>query len=349
MLNTDTKVLWLNADEPDIQALFERPTSTQLAAYFGNHQIVVIDEAQRIADIGIKLKLITDSIKNVQVIATGSSALEIANQINEPLTGRKVELNLYPISFGEMVEHHGLITEKRLLTQRLIYGYYPEVIMNAGNERKILRQLSDSYLYKDILMWEGIKKPEKLLKLMQALALQVGSEVSYHEIGNMVGLDSQTVERYIQLLEKVFVLFRLSSLSRNLRNELKKSKKVYFYDNGIRNALIANFAQPELRSDIGALWENFLVSERVKSNHYENKWCNTYFWRTNEQQEIDYIEESDGNLAAFEFKWNSKAKNKFPLTFTKAYPNATQKMINPENFDAFLLESNLTTNSSPSQ
>ncbi len=332
--NSDT--LWLNADEPDIQALFEQPTSTKLAAYIGQHKTVVIDEAQRINNVGIKLKLITDSLKYLQLIATGSSALELANQINEPLTGRKWEFNLYPLSFGEMVNHHGLLQEKRLLTHRLLYGYYPEVVNTVGNERNTLKQLSDSYLYKDLLMWEGIKKPEKLLKLMQALALQIGSEVSYNEIGNMIGLDSQTIERYVNLLEKIFVIFRLGSFSRNLRNELKRSKKIYFYDTGIRNALIANFAEPQLRNDIGALWENFLVSERLKYNHYERRWCNQYFWRTTEQQEIDYLEESDGKLEAYEFKWSIKARNKFPVTFTKTYPDAPTKVITPDNFENFL-------------
>jgi predicted AAA+ superfamily ATPase len=336
LLGNDSDTMWLNADEPDVQALFDQPTSTKLSAYIGTHKVLVIDEAQRIADIGIKLKLITDNLKHLQLIATGSSALELANQVNEPLTGRKWELNLYPLSFAEMVTHHGLLQEKRLLSHRLLYGYYPEVVSNQGNERAILKQLSDSYLYRDLLMWEGIKKPEKLLKLMQALALQIGSEVSYHEIGNMIGLDSQTVERYVQLLEKVFVVFRLGSFSRNLRNELKRSKKVYFYDTGIRNALIANFAEPQLRTDIGALWENFLVAERLKYNHYSNRWCNSYFWRTTEQQEIDYVEDSDGILAAYEFKWSIKTKNKFPTTFTKTYPTASTQLITPDNFESFL-------------
>ncbi len=336
LLSNSPDTIWLNADEPDIQALFEAPTSTKLAAYLGQYKTVVIDEAQRIADIGVKLKLITDNLKHLQLIATGSSALELANKINEPLTGRKWELYLYPLSFGEMVDYHGLLQEKRLLTHRLLYGYYPEVVSNVGNERKILRQLSDSYLYKDLLMWEGIKKPEKLIKLMQALALQIGSEVSYNEIGNMIGLDSQTVEKYIQLLEKSFVIFRLSSFSRNLRNELKKSKKIYFVDTGIRNALIANFAEPALRNDIGGLWENFIISEKRKQNHYSEKWCNSYFWRTNEQQEIDYVEDSDGLLTATEFKWDGKAKNKFPTTFTKAYPDAKTQLITPDNFEQFL-------------
>ena len=252
---------------------------------------MVIDEAQRIEDIGLRLKLITDQINDVQLIATGSSSFDLANKINEPLTGRKWEYKIYPISFKEMVNHHGLLEEKRMLPHRLIYGYYPEIVNNPGEEKEILKQLSDSYLYKDILMWEQIKKPDKLLKLLQALAFQVGSQVSYNELAQTCGMDSKTVEKYIILLEQTFIIFRLGSFSRNLRNELKNSKKIFFYDNGIRNALIANFSPAETRTDIGALWENFLISERVKALHYSNKWSNYWYWRTKEQKEIDRSEE----------------------------------------------------------
>ncbi len=330
-------VLFLNGDELDVQQLFENISSTRLKAIVGNKKEVVIDEAQRIEDIGLRLKLITDEMPEVQLVATGSSSFDLANKVNEPLTGRKWEYTMYPLSFGEMVAHHGLLDEKRLIPHRLVYGYYPEVVTHQGEEKDILKQLSDSYLYKDILMWEQIKKPEKLMRLLQALAFQVGSQVSFNELGQMCGLDSKTVEKYVTLLEQTFVIFRLGSFSRNLRNELKNSRKIYFYDNGIRNALIANFSQIENRSDVGALWENFLVSERRKMLSYNNLWRNSWFWRTTDQKEIDYIEEGDGAIAAYEFKWNPQAKAKEPGQFAKNYPESTFSVVHPDNVDEFLL------------
>ncbi|MFI3287899.1 MAG: ATP-binding protein [Rikenellaceae bacterium] len=330
-------VLWLNGDEIDVRNLLENVSSTRLSAIVGNKKIVVVDEAQRIEDIGLKLKLIADNLKDVQLIATGSSSFDLANKVNEPLTGRKWEYRMYPISFSEMSAHHGLLEEKRMLPHRLVYGYYPDVVVNAGREKDILRQLSESYLYKDILMWEQIKKPDNLLKLLQALAMQVGSQVSYNELGQTCGLDSKTVEKYVVLLEQTFVIFRLGAFSRNLRNELKRSRKIYFYDNGIRNALLANFSIAENRSDIGALWENFLISERMKNNHYSGRWANSWFWRTTQQKEIDYLEEEDGALSAFEFKWNDKAKVKIPVQFEEAYSSAVFKVITPQNVEEFLL------------
>ncbi|AEF82601.1 ATP-binding protein [Leadbettera azotonutricia] len=329
-------LLWLNGDEQDVQALFENISSSRLKHIFGKKRYVVLDEAQRIKDIGIKLKLITDEMPDVQLIATGSSSFDLANQVNEPLTGRKWEYRMYPLSFAEMVMHHGLLEEKRLIPHRLVYGYYPEVVNNPGDEKELLKQLSDSYLFKDILMWEQIKKPEKLIKLLQALAMQIGSQVSYSELGQLCGLDSKTIARYIVLLEQCFVIFRLGSFSRNLRNELKFSKKIYFYDTGIRNALIANFSLPELRKDIGQLWENFLVSERKKKLEYDHIWKNTWFWRTVSQQEIDYLEDGDETLNAFEFKWNATAKHKAPKTFLERYPGSSFKVISPENVEEFL-------------
>ncbi|NIJ55732.1 ATP-binding protein [Dyadobacter arcticus] len=329
--------LWLNGDEPDVRALFETATSSRFRQLFIGKRNVVIDEAQRIPDIGLKLKLITDNLKDIQLIATGSSSFELANKVNEPLTGRKWEYKMFPLSFGEMVAHHGLLEEKRLLTQRLVYGYYPDIINHPGEEKETLKQLTDSYLYKDVLMWENIQKPEKLLRLLQALAFQVGSQVSFSELGQISGLDNKTVEKYINLLEQVFVIFRLGSFSRNLRNELKNSRKFYFYDNGVRNALIANFSQPELRTDIGALWENFIVSERMKFISYNGIWANHYYWRTKQQTEIDYLEETDGKLYAYEFKWSPKARATFSKAFSNAYPQSEFKVINSENFDEFLL------------
>lgn len=336
LFKANNKCILLNGDELDIQKLFADISADRLKSIFGEKKIVIIDEAQRINDIGLRLKLITDQIKDVQLIATGSSSLELANKINEPLTGRKWEYKMFPFSFGEMVEYHGLLKEKRLLPQRLIYGYYPEVITNEGKEKKVLKEITDSYLYKDILVWENIKKPDKIILLLQALALQIGSQVSYNELGNICGIDSKTVEKYINLLEQTFIIFRLNSYSRNIRNELKNSRKIYFYDNGIRNALIANFSHIELRQDIGALWENFVISERLKFNSYNELWTNTYFWRTKEQKEIDYIEDSDGILSAFEIKWSPNAKYKRPKQFLETYENSIFKVIHKDNIEEFL-------------
>ena len=335
-----TNALWLNADEHDIQQMFKNNSSTRFKNIFGTKKIIIIDEAQRIKDIGLKLKLIHDEMPEYQIIATGSSAFELVNRINEPLTGRKWEYNIFPLSFGEMVEHHGFIDENRLLHERLIYGYYPEIVVNPDEKKELLKQLIDSYLYKDILMWHRLKKPEKLVKLLQALAFQVGSEVSYNELSSLIGIDNQTVEKYIQLLEQVFVVFRLPAFSRNLRKEIKRGRKVYFYDNGIRNAIIANFNILELRNDKGALWENFLISERMKYLHYNNIWANSFFWRTKDQQEIDYIEEKDGKLYAFEMKWNHKKTPKLAKIFATTYPNHEYNIINPKNYEEFILNTN---------
>ncbi len=330
-------VRWLYADEQDVQALFANPSSTQLKKEFGNAKIIIIDEAQRIKDIGLKLKLITDQIKDIQLLVTGSSAFELANEINEPLTGRKWEYKLFPLSFEEMVNQHGLLTEKRLLTHRLIFGYYPDVVLAKGNEKEVLNQLSDSYLYKDLLSWNQIKKSDKLVKLLQALAYQLGNQVSYNELSNLVGLDNETIESYILLLEQAYVIFRLGTYRRNLRTELKRTRKIYFYDNGIRNALIANFQQADLRQDMGALWENFMVSERMKHNAYHQNWVNRYFWRTTAQQEVDYLEEGDGKLSAYEFKYSTHKKGRITKAFTNAYPDAKTQIITPQNFEEFVM------------
>ncbi len=336
VLLSTNETLWWNGDETDIRQILRNPNSTLLKSLIGKHKLLIIDEAQRIENIGLCIKLIYDNIEGVKVIASGSSAFELANKINEPLTGRKWEYFLYPISYKEMVDHHGLIEENRLLQHRLIYGYYPDVINNYGDEQAILQQLSDSYLYKDILTWEKVQKPDRLEALVQALAFQVGNEVSYFELGKITGLDKETVERYIILLEKSFIVFRLRSFSRNLRTELKKSRKIFFYDNGLRNAVIRQFNPLGLRNDVGALWENFIISERMKYLEYNKIYTNRYFWRTHSQQEIDYLEERDGKLLAFEFKWKSKSKVKLPKSFTEAYPQSEQKVITPDNFSEFI-------------
>ncbi len=332
--------LWLNADDFKIKTLFEIASISQLKSIIKDAKTIIIDEAQTIKDIGLKLKIIIDEFKNTQVIATGSSAFDLANELNEPLTGRKFEFQMYPISFEEMVEQTNLLSELNQLNHRMVYGYYPDVVVNQNDEKRILKQLADSYLFKDILIWNKIKKSDKIIKLLQALSFQIGNQVSYNNIGNLIGLDSETVERYIILLEKSFIIYRLSSFSRNHRSELKKSRKVYFIDNGIRNAVISNFSNLALRNDIGALWENYIISERKKYLEYHNIYANTYFWRTKTQQEIDYIEEIDGQIYAYEFKWNKNAKAKFPKSFLITYPNAITKIITPDNYYEFITNQN---------
>ena len=338
MLGDRKDVVWMNGDDLDIQELFRDMSSTRIRAILGNNQFLVVDEAQRIPDIGLRLKLITDQIPQVQVIATGSSSFELASKVNESLTGRKREFKMFPLTFGEMVHHTNFLEETRMIPHRMVYGYYPEVVTHPGDERSVLKELSDSYLYKDILSLDSINKPDKLVRLLKALALQIGSQVSYNELGQLIGLDSKTVERYVDVLEKSFIIFRLNSFSRNLRNELKTSRKVYFWDLGIRNAVIGNLAQVENRADTGDMWENFVIAERLKQNAYRGNFAQSWFWRTRQQNEIDYVEEEDGRLLAFEFKWNDRKANvKCPESFAKSYPGAEFKVITPKNVEEFLM------------
>lgn len=333
-LNQDA--ILLNGDEANVREALSNTGLSQLRSIIGNNQVLIIDEAQRIENIGITLKLFVDNFPEIQVIATGSSSFELANRINEPLTGRKYEHLLLPFSQHELQNHFGYLDEKGMLHHRLIYGTYPEVVTHPGEETQILKSLSDSYLFKDIFTWENIKKPDRLELLVKALAFQIGNQVSYHELGQLAGLDNETVEKYILLLERALVIFRLNSFSRNLRNELKRSRKIYFYDNGIRNALINNFNQVEFRSDIGQLWENYLISERMKRNNFRQHYCNTYFWRNHNQQEIDYLEEYGGKIYAYEFKWGKKRKVNIPASFAEAYQQNEWNIINPENYLDFL-------------
>ena len=333
----DTAYLYLNGDDADVREMLTNTTATKLKAMVGNNKILFIDEAQRIQNIGLTLKLFTDQIKDVQVIATGSSAFELSSQVNEPLTGRKYEYMLYPLSFAEMVAHHGLLQEKRLLDHRLVYGCYPEIVTKPGEERRLLKLLASSYLYKDLLMLEQIKKPLILEKLVSALALQIGNEINYQELAQTIGGDRKTVDKYIDLLEKAFVVFRLPALNKNVRNEIKKGKKVYFYDCGIRNAVMNNFKAIDSRTDAGALRENYVIAERMKMLHYNDIDVKQYFWRTTQQQEIDLIEESSDQWAAFEFKRNAKAKVRFPQTFSDNYTNSKMLVVSPANVEDFLL------------
>lgn len=330
-------VRFYNCDEPETRNLFSNANITTLQLAIGDNKLIIIDEAQKVDNIGLTLKLIVDNFKDIQLIATGSSAFELRNRLNEPLTGRKFEYIMYPISTSELVLTEGILEEKKLFESRLVYGSYPDIINRKTDVRELLTLLIDSYLYKDILTLDEIRKPALLNKLLVAIALQIGNEVSYHELAQTVQSDSKTVEKYIDLLEKCFVIFRLNALSRNLRNELKKSRKIFFYDNGVRNAVLQNFSPLNLRNDTGALWENFFVSERIKRNQYKRNFAKIFFWRTTQQQEIDLIEEADGQFTAFEIKWNENRKRNFPASFLASYPVKETVIITPKNYLDYLL------------
>jgi len=327
--------LYLNCDEPDIRELLTTKTSTELKETIGNHKLILIDEAQRVPDIGLTLKLIADSFSDIQVIATGSSSFELSSSVVEPLTGRKFEFYLFPLSVQELSAVYSPLEIKRLIENRLIMGMYPEVVTNPNESKELIDELARSYLYKDILTYQGLRSPEALEKLVQALALQIGGEVSYNELAGIVGIDKKTVDAYIQILEKAFVVFRLNPFSRNLRNELKKLRKVYFYDTGIRNAVIRNLNPIHLRQDAGQLWENFLISERMKYNLNNRVRVNAYFWRSHQQQEIDYLEDNGGLLSGFEMKWGTK-RHRIPKVFLSTYKDSTIEKIDRKNFMHFV-------------
>lgn len=329
--------LWFNGDEPDTQLLLENITSDRLNALAGNHKIIVVDEAQMIHNIGLLIKRMVDNFPEIQVIASGSSAFELADKTKESMVGRKVELQLFPLSFKEMVNHSNFIEETRLLPHRLVFGYYPEVVNNPGKEERVLNDLVDGFLYKDILNLEGIKKSSTLQKLVQMLAFRIGSEINYTSLGNDLGINRLTVEKYIDILEKNFIIFSLNAFSNNQDNELKKGRKVYFWDNGLRNRIIKNFKPIELREDVGALWENFVISERKKKLFYEHSFKDTYFWRNTQQAEIDFLELRNGDIDAFEIKYNPNQKVRFTKSFTDKYHPKTTQVIHKENFWEYLL------------
>ena len=330
----DLDFLFLDADDPTTRSMLTDPNTEQIRTILADNRIVFLDEAQRISGIGLTLKIITDQFKEVQLLVSGSSSFDLGNELNEPLTGRKWEYEMFPISWEEYENKIGHIKSEQQLENRLLYGFYPEVINNQGKERESLKSLVNSYLYRDILAFSDIRKPEVLEKLLQALALQMGSEVNYNELAQIVGINKVTIQKYIEILEKGYIVFRLNSFSRNLRNEIKQNRKIYFYDNGIRNMIIGNFNPLDLRVDKGALWENFLVSERRKQNLYKDTFSKMYFWRTRQQQEIGFVEESNGRFYGFEFKWKSKKAN-FPQKFIETY-NAETFLINKDNFRSFV-------------
>ena len=334
------RILELNGDDSDVRTMFEDTDETRIRTLIGNHDFLLVDKAQKIINVGNMLKIIADRIPDMKVIATGSSSFKLAKAVNESLTGRKLEFRLYPLSFKEMVDHTNLLEERRLIAHRMIYGYYPEVVSSPGNEKEILKELIDSYLYKDVLEENSIGRPDRLVKLLQALAFQIGSTVSSNELAGLVGIDAKTVDRYINILERNFIIFTLPSYASNQRNELKFSRKLYFWDLGIRNAVIGNMAPLELRppEEAGHLWENFLVSERIKRNDYAGRtFVKHYFWRTQQKKEVDLIEIEDGRMSAFEFKWKPGKAVAAPRQFTTQYNNAEFHCITPSEIGDFLL------------
>ena len=334
---SNKKTLLLNGDEIDVKELLYHTNASRLKHAFAGYDVVVIDEAQEISGIGISLKIISDKLKHIQVIATGSSAFELADRTSEPLTGRKFEFLLFPLSFSEMVNYHGFIQENKLLDLRLIFGYYPEVVKSEGKEEEYLKLIAKSYLYKDILRLDNIRKSELLEKILRALALQTGNEVNYNELAQTTGTNSNTVAKYIDVLEKAYIIFKLPALSKNVRNEIKKGKKIYFWDVGIRNAIISNYNPVSLRTDSGALWENFLICERMKLHRYNETNVKCYFWRTTQQQEIDFIEEYTDYYKVFEFKRNKKSKVKLSKTFSDKYNVKSFEVVNPANYEEFIM------------
>lgn len=330
------KSIYLNCDEIDVRRALTDKTSTELKSFIEDNQLVVIDEAQRVKNIGLTLKLLIDNFPQIQVIATGSSAFELSGKIKEPLTGRKEEFFLFPFSVAELSQIKSHLELGRSLENLLIFGSYPRVFFPGEGREKIIRELATSYSYKDVLVYQDIRNPELLEKLLQALALQIGHEVSYVELAQLLGVNKITIESYVRILEQAYIIFRLAPFSRNIRNELKRKRKIYFYDLGLRNALINNFNSLSLRQDVGALWENFLVLERLKKNNNLGIVNNIYFWRTTDGKEIDYLEEANGVLSGYEFKWR-KGSFKAPKEFLETYKNSSVNLINKDNFLEFLL------------
>ncbi len=329
--------LVLNGEDLNTHELLSYRSIQNYKNLIGTNKLLVIDEAQNIPDIGNILKIIVDEFKGLKILISGSSAFDIFNKMGEPLTGRKITFNLFPFSEEEISKYETPVENFDNLKLRLIYGNYPEVYNLKDNSDKIeyLKELVNSYLLKDILIVESVKNSDKILGLLKLLAYQVGGEVSYQELGRQLGMSKNTVERYLDLLSKVFILHKVSGFSRNLRKEIVKNSKWYFNDNGIRNAIIANFSNIESRNDIGALWENYIISERIKKQNYSGMSVNNYFWRTYEQQEIDWVEDRDGKLFAYEFKWKEQ-KVKMPGAWKKTYADSEFKIINARNYHEWI-------------
>jgi uncharacterized protein len=335
LFSADETVLWLNADEGPVRDRLSELSIPNLQQVVGNNRILIIDEVQRIENAGLLLKLLVDNFPNTQIIATGSSALDISERIFEPLTGRHLLFHLYPFGLAEMYKGNSAFEIENQLPFHLVYGNYPEISLNRDIAKTLLTNLAGQYLYKDVLVWKDIRKPELLDKLLKLLAYQIGSEVSIHELANQLHVKSETIESYIDLLEKSFVVYRLNAYSTNPRKEVSKMSKIYFWDNGIRNAVIGNFDDLTVRRDIGELWENFIVSERMKHNAWLHPERQSFFWRNYNQSEVDYVELENHQLSAFECKWNTKKRHKVTAAFTNAYPDARTEVITPRNFVGF--------------
>lgn len=329
--------LFISGEDRGVHSWLGSQSITILKENIGSKKLLVIDEAQKIDNIGLNLKLIVDHIKGIRVLATGSSSFELANQVGEPLVGRKWQFTLYPVAQLELIKNEPLFETKAKLESRLIYGMYPEVITQKDLhlKRQLLHSMVDNYLFRDLLEMEEVRKSEKIVNLLKLIAFQIGQEVSIQELANQLNLNQRTVERYLDLLEKVFVIKKVYGFSRNLRKEVTKTSRYYFLDLGIRNALINNFNDLQSRDDVGMLWENFLFSERLKKQHYTGLFSNNYFWRTYDQKEIDLVEERDGKLFGYEFKWKNKTV-KAPKGWLETYSNATFEMIHPENYLDFI-------------
>lgn len=332
------KSLFVNGEDITIQQYLGSQSIEKLKSFIGKNNLLVIDEAQKIRNIGLNLKLIVDNIKNIEIIATGSSAFDLANNLGEPLTGRKYTLKIFPLAQMEIKSVEKPFQTEANLESRLIFGSYPEVVVINDNEKRryYLKEIVNSYLYKDILELEGLRKSSKLVRLLQLLAFQIGKEVSFQELGSQLGMSKNTVDRYLDLLEKSFVIFKISGFSRNLRKEISKNPRYYFYDNGVRNALINNFNPLSIRDDVGMLWENYVIIERLKKQEYLGVFSNNYFWRTYDQKEIDWIEDRDGKLFGYEIKW-AKDKKRPPKEWLETYKNAEYKVINRDNYLEFIL------------
>lgn len=330
---------YINCEILQYRQALETTNTALLNDFLGNYKVIVLDEAQSIPNIGLTLKVLADTRPDIQLIATGSSSFDMAQSVSEPLTGRSRTFTLYPFSLTEISQETLPVDWDARLENMLRFGMYPDVYGQPEEEAlEELRDISTNYLYKDVLQFNQLKRSDLLFKLLQALALQLGHEVSYNELAKLLGENHHTIRNYIELLEKSFVVFRLGSFSRNLRKELSKSFKVYFLDNGIRNSLINNFNPLSQRDDTGALWENFCVTERMKLLHNQRQFPNRYFWRTYDRKEIDYLEEAGGRLSTFEFKWNPNAKVRKPAEFFETYPNSSFEVITRENYRGFLTE-----------
>lgn len=332
----ENQVLWLDGENADVLLLLSGVHVERLRQLTSGYKVVVIDEAQKIPQIGSVLKLFADYFKELQVIASASSAFELRNALNEPLTGRKYEYQLFPLSFQEMNEHHGLLNEIRQLPQRMTFGAYPEIVVHPEDSERLLRFLSDSYLYKDIFLFKGIKRPEKMLELLKLLAWQIGNEVNYQELSKTLLMDNQTIENYMGMLEQAFVIYKLPAFHTNQRKELKKSKKIYFNDLGIRNALINDFRPIEVRNDAGPMFENYIINELRKKNVYNREYANFYFWRDSDQREIDLVIEKNNNLSAIEIKWNSKKKVSLTKSFKNVYGDVAFTYIHKANYHEYI-------------